>query len=167
MGQARARVAAGAVGLALLVVAQPLFASCPSAARGPLSEAGARASGQWLYEAQLRDAHRARRWRYVWSGVNGTLAVASFAAMPFATRDQRVELAVGGAYSTVAAVFTWFVPLEVEQGLDRRTNGANLCDGLRVEEESAASAAADDAARLTLPVPLLHVGAGARYPAIV
>jgi hypothetical protein len=142
-------------------------AACPSLARGSLSEPGARLSGQWLYDAQLRDAHRARTWRYVWSGVNGGLAVTSFALMPFVTRDQRVELAVGGAYSTVAAAFTWFVPLEVESALDRRGKAVPLCQGLHLEEQFASEAAADEAARVTWPWHALNFVAGGAYTAIV
>jgi hypothetical protein len=106
-------------------------------------------------------------WRYAWSGINGGFAVASFGLMPFVSRDQRIELAVGGVYSTVAAVFTWFVPLEVESTLDRRGNVVPLCDGLRLEEGFASAAAADEASRVTWPWHALNFGAGALYTAIV
>src|SRR5438552_1694007 len=163
----RAHVAAAGASLTLFVAAPALFAACPSLARGSLSEPGARLSGQWLYEAQLRDARGARTWRYVWSGINGTLGVASFAAMPFVSRDQRIELAVGGTYSTIATLFTWFVPLEVEATLDRKSSAPNVCEGLRIEEQFASAAAADERSRVTWPWHLLNVGAGALYTVIV
>jgi hypothetical protein len=158
---------AAAASLAIFTAASTSRAACPSIARGSLSEPGARLSGQWLYDARMRDARRARTWRYAWSGINGTFAVASFALMPFVSRDQRIELAVGGAYSTVATVFTWFVPLEVESTLDRKTRPVDLCRGLRLEEEATASAAADEVARVTWPWHVLNVGAGALYTVIV
>ncbi len=95
-------------------------AACPSLARGNLSDRGASLSVDWLYDAQLREARRARTWRYVWTGINGVLAVGSFALLPFVERDQRIELVVGGAGSTVASLFTWFVPLDIEAALARK-----------------------------------------------
>jgi hypothetical protein len=160
-------VAAAALGLALSLAAPVARAACPSIARGSLSEPGARLSGQWLYDAQLRDARRARTWRYVWTGINGGFAVGQFGLMPFVDRDRRIEFAVGGAFATVGAVFTWFVPLEVESTLDRKTNAVPLCEGLRLEENFAATAAADEAGRVTWPWHALNVGAGALYFAIM
>jgi hypothetical protein len=167
MRRSRAHVAAVALGIAIVAASPAGRAACPSVARGSLSEPGSRLSGQWLYEAQVRDAHRARTWRYAWSGINGALAVGSFAIMPFVERDRRIELAVGGVYSTVGAVFTWFVPLEVESALDRRGPAVPLCQGLRLEEDYAAVAAADEAGRVTWPWHALNVGAGALYTAIM
>jgi hypothetical protein len=163
----RTRAVAATVTLAISVAASPLHAACPSLVRGSLSEPGSRLSGQWLYEAELRDARRAHTWRYVWSGFNGAVAVGSFAAMPFVSSDRRIELAVGGVYSAVGAVFTWFVPLEIEGTLDRRSSAGTLCQGLHIEEELAARAAADEASRVEWPWHLLNVGAGTLYTAIV
>jgi len=167
MGRTGAHVAAAALGLTIATAAPSLRAACPSLVRGTLSEPGARLSGQWLYDAQMSDARRARTWRYAWSGINGGLAVGSFALMPFVERDRRIELAVGGVYSTVSAVFTWFVPLEVESTLDRKSLAVPLCQGLRFEVEFAATAAADEAGRVTWPWHALNVGAGALYTAIM
>jgi hypothetical protein len=158
---------AAALCLGVAAIASSSTAACPSLTRGSLSEPGARLSGQWLYDVRLRDARRARTWRYVWSGINGTFAVGSFALMPFVSRDQRIELAVGGTYSTVAVVFTWFMPLEVEGTLDRKPSPVDLCRGLRLEEEATASAAAEEVARVSWPWHVLNVGAGALYTAIV
>jgi hypothetical protein len=163
----RAHVAAVAFGFAVVTAVSGARAACPTSARGTQSDLGARLSGQWLYEAELRDARRARVWRYAWSGVNGGLAVGAFGLMPFASRDQRIELAVGGVYSTAAAVFTWFVPLEVESTLDRRGSPVALCQGLHLEETFAAAAAADEADRVTWPWHALNFGAGALYTTIV
>ena len=167
MAHWRALVASAALGLGIVTAAPALRAACPSIARGSLSEPGARLAGQWLYDAQLRDARRARTWRYAWSGINGGLAIGSFGLMPFVERDRRIELAVGGVYSTVSAVFTWFVPLEVEATLDRRNKPVSLCEGLRIEEELTATAAADEAGRVTWPWHALNVAAGALYTAIM
>jgi len=158
---------AAAIGLAIVAAARAAGAACPSLARGSLSERGAKLSGQWLYDVQMRDARRARTWRHAWSGINGTFAVGSFALMPFVSRDQRIELAVGGAYSTIATVFTWFVPLEVESTLDRKASPVDLCRGLRLEEEATMKSADDEKARVTWPWHALNVGAGALYTAIV
>jgi hypothetical protein len=167
MRQVSAHVAAAALGLGIVTAAPALCAACPSVARGSLSEPGARLSGQWLYDAQLRDARRAKTWRYAWTGINAGFAVGQFGLMPFVDRDRRIEFAVGGVYATVSAVFTWFVPLEVESTLDRRTNAVSLCEGLRLEENFAATAAADEAGRVTWPWHALNVGAGALYFAIM
>src|SRR5260370_6726622 len=87
--------------------------------------------------------------------------------MPFVSPHQRIELAVGGTDPTVAVVFTWFVPLEVEGTLDRKPSPVDLCRGLRIEEEATASAAAEEVARVSWPWHVLNVGAGALYTAIV
>src|SRR5260370_25897518 len=87
--------------------------------------------------------------------------------MPFVSRDQRIELAVGGTYSPVAVVFTWFVPLEVEGTLDPKPSPVDLCRGLRIAAEATASAPTEDLARRSWPWHVLTVGAGALYTALV
>ncbi len=157
----------GATAAALVTLAAPVRAACPSLARASPSERGATLSADWLYDAELRDARRARTWRYAWTGINGALAVGSFGLLPLVQSEQRLELVVGGIGSTVAAVFTWFVPLEVEATLDRKVALASACQRLAVEERFVAAAAADEASRVTWPWHLLNLGFGISYTLIV
>jgi hypothetical protein len=162
----KSATAAATFAFAVAAVGSKAHAACPSV-RGSMSERGATLSGQWLYEARLREAHRARTWRYAWTGINGGLAVGSFALMPFVSRDRRIELAVGGVESTIGAALTWFLPFEVEATLDRRSQASNVCAGLRIEEELTQNAAEEEIARRQWPWHLLNFGAGAAYTAIV
>jgi len=157
-------------GLALVLAlstASAANASCPSIARAPMSDRGSTLSGQWLYDARMREARRARTWRYAWTGINGAIAVGSFALLPLVPSEQRLELVIGGVGSTATALLTWFVPLEVEATLDRKVKATSLCDGLRIEEELTAAAAEDEAVRVSWPFHLINLGAGALYTVIV
>jgi hypothetical protein len=132
-----------------------------------VSEEGARLSAQWLYDAQLSEARRARTWRYTWTGVNGGLAVASFALIPFASKDQRLELWVGGVGSTLSTAMTLFWPLEVESTLGRNVKPGTPCERLRIEEQLAGTASDDEAGRVTLPWHIVNLGVGGIYTTII
>jgi len=103
----------------------------------------------------------------VWTGINGVLAVGSFALLPFVERDQRIELVVGGAGSTVASLFTWFVPLDIEAALARKVQPAILCQRLVVEEQFMTAAASDEVSRVTWPWHLVNLGFAVSYTLIV
>lgn len=66
-------------------------------------------------ETLLREeAHRARVWRYSWTGVNAALTVGSFVMVPLVDADERPDWIVGGIGSGVQSIATWFMPLHVE-----------------------------------------------------
>jgi hypothetical protein len=79
------------------------------------SSVGAAAEPQACDEALLRDeAHRARVWRYSWTGVNGAISVGSFVILPFDDAEARPDWVIGGVSSAVSTLATWFMPLRIE-----------------------------------------------------
>jgi hypothetical protein len=158
-----------AVGLAIgLPSSRPAHALCNSGLqRKTMSETRSRASARWLYDAQVREARRARVWRYAWTGINGTLAVGSVALIPFTSSEKHLELAVSGVGSTISTFATVLWPLDVEAHVNREFSRTDPCSGLEGEEASAAFAAADEAGRVTWPWHLLNVAVGGVYFAIV
>jgi hypothetical protein len=167
MGRARRRIGNIVIAFALVAAPTPVRGACPSVVRGAVSERGANLSAQWLYDVQVTEARRARTWRYAWTGINGALAVGQFALIPWASNDQRLEFAVGGVGSTATAIVTWFVPLEVEATLGRSSDANRPCERLRVEEQFATAASADESGRVTWPWHALSLAGGLGYMAIV
>lgn len=79
----------------------------------------AAAEPQVCDEALLRgEAHRARVWRYSWTGINGAIAVGSFVIMPFDEAENRPDWVIGGVSSAISTLATWFMPLRVESAGD-------------------------------------------------
>lgn len=70
-------------------------------------------------EALLRDeAHRARVWRYSWTGINGAITVGSFVIAAIDEAEARPDWVIGGASNAVSTLATWFMPLRVESAED-------------------------------------------------
>ncbi len=109
-----------------------------------VEEADARS--QVLERRVSAEADRARRWRYVWTAINGFSTAAPLAAIPFVSRDVRTDLVVGSVSSAVSTGFTVFWPLEVEGASERlaMASGLGPCARLQVSSAEAASAADDE-----------------------
>jgi hypothetical protein len=109
-------------------------------------------------EAALREeAHRARVWRYAWTGINGALAIGSFVAVPLVAREERPDYIVGGIGSAVNTATTFFMPLRVESAeeeLDELPPAERPKHAHRLVLESAE----DERARVTWPWHALNVG---------
>jgi hypothetical protein len=65
------------------------------------------------------EAHSARRWRYIWTGLNGGAAIISVAAIPILPKSDRPDLVVGAATAALSGAFTWFWPLDVEEDAEQ------------------------------------------------
>ncbi len=115
-------------------------------------------------QASLREeAHRARTWRYAWSGVSAGLAVGSFVAVPLVDKESRPDWIVSGVGSGVTVLVTWFFPLRVESAVEE-------LDALPVDQRSKhfgrlrLESADDEHSRVTWPWHLanfsLSVAAG-------
>jgi hypothetical protein len=111
--------------------------------------------------ALLRDqSRRARRYRYVWTGINGGLALGCFALLPLSSHDRREDYAVSGIASLVGAVTTFVLPLNAED--DERQLGAlsELAPAERHEQlqKLLSDSADDEHARVTWPWHALNLG---------
>ena len=74
--------------------------------------------GDAAIAAALREqAHRAHVHRYVWTGVNGALALGSFVVLPVVDRASRPDFVVGGVGSLLGTVATFAFPMRVESDL--------------------------------------------------
>jgi hypothetical protein len=109
-------------------------------------------------EARLREeAHRARVWRYAWTGVNGALMVGSFVAVPLVPSEERPDYIIGGIGSAVNTATSFFMPLRVESAeaeLDEMPASERPKHVRRLVLESAE----DERARVTWPWHALNVG---------
>jgi hypothetical protein len=112
-------------------------------------------------EALLREeAHRARVWRYSWTGVNAALTVGSFALVPLVDAEERPDWVISGAGTAVTALATWFLPLRVESAeeeLDALPAAARSRHLTRLSQESAE----DEHDRVTWPWHLANFGLAA------
>jgi len=140
-------VLASLVSFGLLVTQGPLaHGQCP----GPVLESPLRAE-------LSHEAHKARTWRYVWTGLNVGSAVLSAAALPLLPKSTRPDLIIGGATSALSGAFTWFWPLDVEAHAARAERircwptALQTPELLRLREQSAR----DEAERVRWP---WHVG---------
>jgi hypothetical protein len=118
-------------------------------------------------EKALRDeAHRAKTWRYAWSGINAGLMIGSFAVVPLVERESRPDWIVSGIGSGVTVLGTWLWPLRVEaalEELDALPPERRQVELPRLLRESAE----DEHARVTWPWHLLNVGLSAAAGSIV
>ena len=115
------------------------------------------------------EADRARRWRYVWTAINGFSTAAPIAAIPFVSRDVRTDLVVGSVSSAVSTGFTVFWPLEVEGASERlaMASGLGPCARLQVYSAVAASAADDEVKRRAWPWHVVNFGVSAALGAVL
>jgi hypothetical protein len=111
--------------------------------------------------AALREqSGRAHTHRYVWTGINGGLAVASFAVLPVIDRASRPDFIVSGVGSVLGAVATFAFPLRV----DSDESELNAIDQLPPTERSAKllallrADADDERERLALPWHAVNLG---------
>jgi hypothetical protein len=120
--------------------------------------------------AALREqAGRARTHRYVWTAVNGALAVGSFVLLPVVDRESRPDFVVAGVGSLLSTVATFAFPLQVDsdraelnaQGqLPPETHRRRLRELLQAD-------AADERERLALPWHVVNLGVSALAGGIV
>ena len=121
-------------------------------------------------EAALREqAGRARTHRYVWTGINGALAVGSFALLPIVDRESRPDFVVSGVGSLLSTVATFAFPFQIDSDraelntrgqLPPETRRRRLRELLRVD-------AADERERIALPWHVLNFGVSALAGGIV
>jgi len=113
-----------------------------------------------LIRSLREQAGRAQTWRYAWTGVNGALAVGSFAPLPWASRESRPDWIVGGVGSVISTALTVFFPLRVENA------DADLAELERAPSAErharlralASRDADDERARFSLPWHALNLG---------
>jgi hypothetical protein len=112
-----------------------------------------------IVRALHEQAGRAHTHRYVWTGINGALALGSFAALPVVQRESRPDFVVGGVGSLLSAVTTFVFPLRVESD----ASDLDRIERLPPEERSRKlhellrASAEDERARLALPWHALNL----------
>jgi hypothetical protein len=85
--------------------------SCPGTG---LSVSTAQIQEVELTEALQLEAARARRWRYVWTAINGISTVVPLATLPLVDRKYWPDVVAGSITSAVSTSATVLWPLEVE-----------------------------------------------------
>jgi hypothetical protein len=112
-------------------------------------------------EQLIRDeAHRARVWRYSWTGINGAITVGSFVAVPLVNAEERPDWVVSGAGQALSTLATWFWPLRVESAeaeLDAMPAGERPKHARRLLLESSE----DEHDRVTWPWHVVNFGMAA------
>ncbi len=143
------------------------FVSLALASCCGLYAAGALAEPSQCDQPSLRDeAHRARTWRYAWSGVNAGLMVGSFVAVPLVDQESRPDWVVSGVGSGVTVLVTWFFPLRVESAADE-------LDALPADQRQKhfprlrLESADDEHARVTWPWHVVNFGLSAAAGSII
>jgi hypothetical protein len=129
----------------------------PAAAENPR-----RCAEQMLHD----EAHRARVWRYSWTGVNAALMVGAFVAVPLVDKAERPDWVVSGAASAISVATTWFWPLRVESAEEEL---AALPAGERERHvwRLVLESAEDEHDRVTWPWHLANFGVSALAGGIV
>jgi hypothetical protein len=118
-------------------------------------------------EPSLRDeAHRARVWRYSWTGVNAALAVGSFVVVPLVDAEDRPDWVVSGAGSAVTALTTWFLPLRVESA-EAELAALPRAERARHVRRLVLESSEDEHDRITWPWHLVNVGFSALAGGII
>jgi hypothetical protein len=120
--------------------------------------------------AALREqAGRAHTHRYVWTSINGALALGSFAVLPLVDRSSRPDFVVAGVGSVLGTVATFAFPLQVE------LDGRALDDVERLPPEERRrklrellhADATDERDRLALPWHVFNFGVSALAGGII
>jgi hypothetical protein len=112
------------------------------------------------------EAHRARVWRYTWSGINAGLMVGAFVAVPLVERESRPDWIVPGIGSGVTVLATWIWPLRVEgaaEDLEELPSAEQATALPRLMRESAE----DEQDRITWPWHLANFGLSAAGGAVI
>src|SRR5437868_10035844 len=84
--------------------------------------------------ALREQAARARTHRYAWTGINGALALGSFAVLPLVDRETRPDFVVGGVGSLLSTVTTFAFPLRVESDAPARERALRLPPAERTQK---------------------------------
>ena len=140
---------------------------CSLVASSVLYGATALAAPNGCDEQALGDqAHRAKTWRYTWSGVNAGLMAGSFVAVPLVERASRPDWIVSGIGSGVTALATLLLPLRAESAADELealppTERARQLP--RLQRESAI----DEHARVTWPWHVVNFGLSAAAGSVI
>ena len=145
-------------------------ASCSSSARALAQSSPEPRLDDSAVDAALREqAGRARTYRYAWTGVNGALAVGSFALLPVVERSSRPDFVVAGVGSLLGTVATLAFPLRVESDEAELDAIARLPDGERHERLRTALRvdAQDERSRLSLPWHVVNFGVSALAGGII
>jgi hypothetical protein len=128
----------------------------------PLTPTGAPpAQSEPEIDALLRDqAHRARTYRYAWTGINAGLAIGSFGLIPLLSHSKREDYVVGGIASAIGAVTTFAFPLHVEHDEPELDALQTLPPAERHKKLRALlrDGAHDEHARVTWPWHALNLG---------
>ncbi|MEO7037888.1 MAG: hypothetical protein ABI548_28230 [Polyangiaceae bacterium] len=141
---------------------------------GYLSPARAYAQTPSLSEPEVQaalheQAHRARTYRYAWTGINGALAVGFFGLIPLVTPETRKDYIVSGVASTLGMLTTFVFPLNVEQDEAELDALEALPPAERRKKlgELLKDSADDEHSRVTWPWHLLNLGASAVTGSII
>ncbi|HET8933706.1 MAG TPA: hypothetical protein VFN67_09715 [Polyangiales bacterium] len=107
-----------------------------------------------LDDALIEEAHRAYVWRVTWTAIYAGLTIGAVAAVPLSSDTDAPSLWIGAISSGVSALYSWFLPLDVEQS-------AATLESLREVHGSASrrtrvgalysAASADERSRVTWP----------------
>jgi len=112
-------------------------------------------------EQMIRDeAHRARVWRYSWTGINAALMIGAFVAVPLVDKEERPDWIVSGAGSAINVATTWFLPLRVESA-EEELDALPSSERPRHVRRLVLESAEDQHARVTWPWHLLNFGVSA------
>lgn len=109
-------------------------------------------------EPALRaEAHRARVWRYAWTGINGALMVGSFVLVPLSSREERPDYIIGGIGSALNTATSFFMPLRAESA-EEELDALPPAERPKHVRRLVLESAEDARARVTWPWHALNVG---------
>jgi hypothetical protein len=112
-------------------------------------------------ERMIRDeAHRARVWRYSWTGINAALMIGAFVAVPLVDKEERPDWIVSGAGSAINVATTWFWPLRVESA-EEELDKLPAAERARHLPRLVLESAEDEQDRVTWPWHVLNFGVSA------
>jgi hypothetical protein len=147
---------------------QPIVAdpSCPGTG---LSVSTALIQEVELTEAVQLEASRARRWRYVWTAINGTSTVVPLATLPLVDRKYWPDVVAGSITSAVSTGATVLWPLEVENADILLLSLTELppCERVRSLRSFVVEAAHDESYRRSWPWHAVNFGVSAALGGIV
>jgi hypothetical protein len=112
-----------------------------------------------LDDALIAEARRAYVWRITWTAIYAGLTIGAVAAVPVSSDTDAPSLWIGAISSGVSALYSWFLPLEVEAspGVLASMRDAPGSASRRTRVAAMYSAAsADERSRVTWPWHLLN-----------
>jgi hypothetical protein len=122
-----------------------------------------------MARALREQAGRAHTHRLVWTGINGALAVGSFAVLPALDRSSRPDFVVAGVGSVLGTVATFAFPLRVERDRTELDDAERLPPEARHQKlhELLLADAEDEHDRLALPWHVVNFGLSALAGGII